>query len=64
MLAVVQSFDPLGVAARTVAECVTLQLRALEPQTPGLATALVLAAQPPRPDGAARHGRAASRTAR
>jgi RNA polymerase sigma-54 factor len=45
MLAVVQSFDPLGVAARTVAECVTLQLRALEPQTPGLATALVLAAQ-------------------
>jgi RNA polymerase sigma-54 factor len=45
MLAVVQSFDPLGVAARTVAECVTLQLRALDPQTPGLAAALVLAAQ-------------------
>jgi RNA polymerase sigma-54 factor len=44
MLAVVQSFDPLGVAARTVAECVTLQLRALDPQTPGLAAALVLAA--------------------
>jgi RNA polymerase sigma-54 factor len=29
MLAVVQTFDPLGVAARNVAECVTLQLRAV-----------------------------------
>ena len=32
---VIQSFDPLGVGARTVGECLTLQLRALDPQTPG-----------------------------
>jgi RNA polymerase sigma-54 factor len=39
VLEVVQSFDPLGVAARSVSECVLLQLAALEPATPGLATA-------------------------
>jgi len=43
ILEVVQSFDPLGVAARNVGECVTLQLRALAPDTPGLATALAIA---------------------
>jgi RNA polymerase sigma-54 factor len=43
VLEVVQSFDPLGVAARNVGECVTLQLRALVPDTPGLATALNIA---------------------
>jgi RNA polymerase sigma-54 factor len=43
MLAVVQSFDPLGVGARTVGECVTLQLRVLDPDTPGLAAALAIA---------------------
>ncbi len=43
MLAAVQGFDPLGVGARDVGECVSLQLRALEPSTPGLATALRLA---------------------
>jgi RNA polymerase sigma-54 factor len=43
MLTVVQGFDPLGVGARDVGECVSLQLRALEPSTPGLATALRLA---------------------
>jgi RNA polymerase sigma-54 factor len=43
VLEVVQSFDPLGVAARNVGECVTLQLRALVPDTPGLATALTIA---------------------
>src|SRR5690606_19512276 len=44
MLAVVQGFDPLGVAARNVGECVSLQLRALAPDTPGLQTALAIAA--------------------
>ncbi len=43
MLQVVQSFDPLGVGARNVGECVTLQLRALDADTPGLATALAIA---------------------
>jgi RNA polymerase sigma-54 factor len=43
MLEVVQSFDPLGVAARNLSECLTLQLRALDPQTPGLAVAMVVA---------------------
>jgi RNA polymerase sigma-54 factor len=45
MLAVIQSFDPLGVGARTVGECLTLQLRALDPQTPGLSTAMIVAGQ-------------------
>lgn len=44
MLKVVQGFDPVGVGARDVGECVALQLRALDPDTPGLATALALAA--------------------
>lgn len=45
MLEVVQGFDPLGIAARNVGECVTLQLRVLAPDTPGLATALAIARQ-------------------
>jgi RNA polymerase sigma-54 factor len=45
MLQVVQSFDPLGVGARSVSECVALQLRSLEPDTPGLSVALAIAAQ-------------------
>ncbi|MEO6185483.1 MAG: RNA polymerase factor sigma-54 [Steroidobacteraceae bacterium] len=43
ILEVVQSFDPLGVASRTVGECIGLQLRALAPDTAGLATALAIA---------------------
>jgi RNA polymerase sigma-54 factor len=42
MLRIVQGFDPIGIAARNVGECVNLQLRALDPGTPGLATALTL----------------------
>jgi len=45
VLAIVQQFDPAGVAARTVAECIELQLRQLDPATPGLDTALELAHQ-------------------
>lgn len=44
MLEVVQGFDPLGVGARNVGECVSLQLRALQPQTAGLELALAIAA--------------------
>ena len=43
VLAIVQGFDPSGVAARSVSECITLQLRALDPTTPGLACALRVA---------------------
>lgn len=43
MLAIVQTFDPLGVGARNLAECVSLQLLALEPATPGRDTALTIA---------------------
>jgi RNA polymerase sigma-54 factor len=44
MLENVQGFDPLGVGARNVGECITLQLKALDPATPGLAAALAIAA--------------------
>ncbi len=43
MLRTVQGFDPIGVAARDLGECVSLQLRVLDPATPGLGTALALA---------------------
>jgi len=43
VLAVVQQLDPSGVGARTVAECVELQLAQLDPSTAGLATARALA---------------------
>lgn len=43
MLEVVQGFDPLGVGARNVSECIGLQLAGLDPDTPGLATALAIA---------------------
>jgi RNA polymerase sigma-54 factor len=43
MLEVVQTFDPLGIGARNVGECVVMQLRALDPDTPGLAAALAIA---------------------
>jgi RNA polymerase sigma-54 factor len=39
-----QRFDPLGVASRTLSECLTVQLLALEPDTPGRALSLRLAA--------------------
>jgi len=44
MLGVVQGLDPLGVGARNVGECISLQLKALAPETPGLETALAIAA--------------------
>ena len=45
VLAIVQQFDPPGVGARNVGECVELQLRQLDPTTPGLDSALILAHQ-------------------
>jgi RNA polymerase sigma-54 factor len=38
-LALIQRFDPTGVAARSVSECVLLQLAQLAPDTPGLGLA-------------------------
>lgn len=43
-LAKIQRFDPAGVAARSLDECLGLQLRQLEPATEGLTTARILAA--------------------
>ena len=45
VLANIQQFDPAGVGARTVGECIELQLRQLDPTTPGLDAALILAHQ-------------------
>lgn len=39
----IQSFDPVGVGARSLAECLQLQLKALDPATPNLAEAMALA---------------------
>jgi RNA polymerase sigma-54 factor len=39
VLAIVQMLDPAGVGARSVSECLLLQLEQLEPATPGVATA-------------------------
>ena len=44
VLKVVQQFDPPGVAARSVSECLTLQLNQLSSDTPGLSTALNIVA--------------------
>ena len=43
VLAVVQALDPIGVGARSVGECIELQLRQLDPATPGFQTALEIA---------------------
>ena len=43
MLEAVQGFDPLGVGARDVGECISLQLKSLDPATPGLPAALAIA---------------------
>ncbi|MBV8496368.1 MAG: RNA polymerase factor sigma-54, partial [Gammaproteobacteria bacterium] len=43
VLARVQALDPSGVGARSVGECIELQLRQLDPATPGLPTALDIA---------------------
>ncbi len=39
----VQALDPPGIGARSIGECIELQLRQLEPATPGLATAVAIA---------------------
>jgi len=43
VLGFVQRLDPPGVAARSVGECIELQLRQLDPETPGLELAVQIA---------------------
>ncbi len=43
VLAVIHQFDPAGVGARSVGECIELQLAQLDPGTPGLDAARTLA---------------------
>ena len=43
MLHFIQHFDPIGVAARTPSECMTIQLKQYDPATPHLKKALALA---------------------
>ncbi|HEU4626042.1 MAG TPA: RNA polymerase factor sigma-54 [Steroidobacteraceae bacterium] len=43
VLGFVQALDPPGIGARTVGECIELQLRQLDPDTPGLALAMQIA---------------------
>jgi RNA polymerase sigma-54 factor len=45
VLAFVQTLDPTGVGARTLAECIGLQLAQLDPDTPGRELALSIARQ-------------------
>jgi RNA polymerase sigma-54 factor len=45
VLGLVQMLDPPGVAARSVGECIELQLRQLDPTTPGLTLAIQIARQ-------------------
>ena len=45
LVELVQQFDPAGVGARNVAECVLLQLRQLAPGTPGLSLARTIATE-------------------
>jgi RNA polymerase sigma-54 factor len=45
VLGLVQALDPAGVGARSVGECIELQLRQLEPETPGLGLAVRIARQ-------------------
>jgi RNA polymerase sigma-54 factor len=45
VLGFVQSLDPPGVGARSVGECIELQLRQLDPATPGLELARTIARQ-------------------
>lgn len=42
VLHLIQNFDPIGIASRTPAECMTVQLKRMAPDTPHLKKALIL----------------------
>ena len=56
VLYLVQHFDPVGVGARNLAECLCVQLGMLSPETPGLALARLIAGR--HLDALAKHGAA------
>jgi RNA polymerase sigma-54 factor len=56
VLMLVQRFDPVGVGARSLSECLGVQLGLLDPGTPGLVLARAIAAS--HLDALARHGAA------
>lgn len=56
VLYLIQHFDPVGVGARSLSECLGVQLGLLDPATPGLALARLIAAR--HLDALARHGAA------
>ena len=56
VLYLIQHFDPVGVGARSLSECLGVQLGLLSPDTPGLALARAIASQ--HLDALARHGAA------
>jgi RNA polymerase sigma-54 factor len=60
VLKLVQTLDPAGVAARNLGECLTLQLRILVPDTPGLKLALAIAEKHPTSSPTASSPRGAS----
>ncbi len=43
VLEAIQAFDPVGIGARSVSECIELQLKQLAPNTEGLETAIAIA---------------------
>ncbi len=45
VLARVQTFDPAGIGARSISECILLQLEQLDPATPGLGAARAIASE-------------------
>ena len=45
LLGVIQNFDPVGIAARSVSECVLLQLSQLDRETPGIKLARQIASE-------------------
>ena len=56
VLTLIQRFDPVGVGARSLAECLGVQLGMLSEDTPGLALAKLIASQ--HLDALAKHGAA------
>lgn len=54
VLFLIQHFDPVGVGARSLSECLGVQLGLLDPETPGLALARLIAQR--HLDALARHG--------
>jgi RNA polymerase sigma-54 factor len=54
VLTLIQRFDPVGIGARSLSECLCVQLSLLSPDTPGLTLARLIASQ--HLDALARHG--------